>query len=224
MRIGIMGAGIVGQTLGARLVQLGHDVVVGTRRPTELEDVRRGGGSLRGWLEKVGDGGRVAGFPETASHGEVVVNATAGVGSLEALEAAGPDNLAGKILIDIANPLDFSEGFPPSLTVCNTDSLAEQIQRAHPEARVVKTLNTMTAALMVNPGAVGDGDHTVFISGDDPGARARVGEWLEEWFGWRDVIDLGGLSSSRGTEMWLALWVRVMSALDTPMFNLKIVR
>lgn len=224
MRIGILGAGIVGQTLGAKLVELGHDVVLGTRRTRELDDVRGGGGSLRGWLEKVGGGGRVASFAETASHGEVVVNATAGVGSLEATKAAGSDNLAGKVLIDVANPLEFSRGFPPSLTVCNEDSLAEQIQRAHPEARVVKTLNTLTAALMVNPGAVGGGDHTVFVSGDDAEARARVAEWLEEWFGWRDVVDLGGLSTARGTEMWLALWVRLMSALDTPMFNLKVVR
>lgn len=224
MRIGILGAGIVGQTLGAKLADLGHDVVIGTRRPGALDEPRGPGRTLRQWQERAGAKGRVMGFAEAGEHGEVVVNATPGSAALEALEAAGPESLDGKILIDVSNPLDFSAGFPPSLTVCNTDSLAEQIQRLYPRTRVVKTLNTVTAALMVEPGAVGGGDHALFISGDDGVAKGQVVAWLREWFGWRDVVDLGDLSTARGTEMLLALWTRLYGALGTPMFNLKVVR
>ncbi|NIP78308.1 MAG: NAD(P)-binding domain-containing protein [Gemmatimonadetes bacterium] len=224
MRIGILGAGVVGQTLGTKLAELGHDVVLGTRRPDALDDERGPDGSLRRWLERVGSRGRVASFAEAGAHGEVVLNATPGAVTIAALEAAGADNLAGKILIDVTNPLDFSVGFPPSLLVCNTDSLAEQIQRLYPRTRVVKTLNTVTAALMVDPAAVGGGDHALFISGDDPEARARVVAWLRDWFGWRDVVDLGDLTTARGTEMLLPLWTRLYGALGTAMFNLKVVR
>lgn len=224
MEIGILGAGVVGQTLGSKLARLGHDVVLGTRRPDELDEVRGTAGSLRDWLEAVGDSGRVAGFADAAAHGEVLLAATAGLVAIQALAEAGAENLDGKILIDITNPLDFSGGFPPSLAVCNTDSLAEQIQRVYPRTRVVKTLNTVTAALMVDPGSVGNGDHAIFVSGDDPDARAQVSTWLRQWFGWRDVLDLGDLSTARGTEMILPLWVRLYGALGTPMFNLKVVR
>jgi predicted dinucleotide-binding enzyme len=124
----------------------------------------------------------------------------------------------------VSNPLDFSQGFPPTLSVCNADSLAEQLQRAFPRVKVVKTLNTTTAALMVNPAAVGGGDHTMFVAGNDESARGAVARWLGEWFGWRDVIELGDLSNARGMEMLLPMWVRLMRTLGTPMFNFKIVR
>jgi len=153
-----------------------------------------------------------------------VINATAGTGSLEALKLAGDGNLKGKIVIDIANPLDFSKGMPPTLSVCNSDSLGEQIQRAFPQVTVVKTLNTMTAALMVDPGQLAGGDHHVFVSGNDTGAKARVTELLKSWFGWRQVIDLGDITTARGTEMILPLWLRLWGALGTPMLNFKIVR
>lgn len=224
MRIGVLGSGVVGQVVGGKLAAIGHEVVLGTRSPGQLEQPKGMAGTLREWLGDAAGRRRVGTFDEAAAHGEVVVNATAGQGSLEALRLAGADNLKGKILIDVSNPLDFSRGMPPSLTVCNTDSLAEQIQRAVPAARVVKTLNTVNAHLMVDPSQLAGGDHHIFISGDDEGARAQVRQWLEEWFGWRHIIDLGGLDSARAAEMLLPIWVRLYGALGTPMFNFRIVR
>jgi predicted dinucleotide-binding enzyme len=138
------------------------------------------------------------------------------------LTAAGADNLAGKVVLDISNPLDFSAGFPPSLFVKDTDSLGEQLQRAFPEARIVKSLNTLTAALMVEPKLLGEST-TVFVSGDDADAKATVTALLTS-FGHDDVIDLGGIETARGTEMLLPLWLRTMGALGTGMFNIKVVR
>lgn len=212
MKIGILGSGTVATTIGTALGALGHSVFLGSRDP----------GKLAAWAQETG--GAAGSFAEAAAHGEVVINATAGGGSLAALAAAGSENLAGKILIDIANPLDFSHGLPPSLAVCNTDSLGEQIQRAFPATRVVKTLNTLTAALMVNPRQLADGDHHIFVSGDDQAAKEQVRAWLGEWFGWREVIDLGGIETARGVEMLLPIWLRLWGALGTPGFNLKVVR
>ena len=225
MKIGIIGSGVVGQTLGASLAQSGHDVVLGTRDPKKLDEKRGMGESLAEWLEKTGKGAKVATFEEAAKHGEVVLNATAGTASLKALEAAGKANLNGKILIDVANPLDFSKGVPPTLTVCNTDSLGEQVQRAFPDAKVVKTLNTVNAGVMVAPEAVGNGDHVIFVCGDDADAKAQVTRHLHDWFGWRhdSVVDLGGIDAARGTEMILPLWVRLMGVLGTGLFNFRIV-
>ena len=126
------------------------------------------------------------------------------------------------MLIDIANPLDFSAGMPPTLFVKDTDSLGEQIQRAFPDAKVVKTLNTINATLMVDPAELADGDHTIFVCGDDAGAKATVTELLRS-FGWKDVIDLGDITTARGTEMLLPIWLRLMAPLGTPAFNFKIV-
>ena len=151
----------------------------------------------------------------------MVVNATAGAVSLEALEQAAAQDLNGKVLIDISNPLDFSKGMPPTLSVSNTDSLTEQIQRRFPEARVVKTLHTMNAYLMVDPTQLAGGDHTVFVCGDD--LEAKVTELLQS-FGWTDVIDLGDVTTARGTEMMLPIWLRLFGALQKPIFNFKIVR
>jgi predicted dinucleotide-binding enzyme len=162
-------------------------------------------------------------FGEAAAHGEMVVNATAGALSLEALKQAGEENLNGKILIDISNPLDFSKGMPPTLSVSNTDSLGEQIQRRFPEARVVKTLHTMNAYLMVDPTQLAGADHTVFVCGDDAEAKATVTELLRG-FGWTDIIDLGDITTARGTEMLLPVWLRLFGALQKPIFNFKIVR
>jgi predicted dinucleotide-binding enzyme len=224
MKIGILGSGIVGQTLGAKLADLGEDVVLGTRSPGKLDHKRGMGASLDDWLANTKGKGRVATFAEAAAHGEIVINATSGTGSLEALKLAGAQNLSGKIVIDVANPLDFSRGMPPTLTVSNTDSLGEQIQRAFPDAKVVKTLNTMNTFVMVDPARVAGGDHDVFVSGNDAAAKARVTELLKRWFGWRNVIDLGDITTSRGAEMLLPVWVRLMGVLGTPMFNFKIVK
>jgi predicted dinucleotide-binding enzyme len=224
MKVGIIGSGIVGQTIGGKLAERGEDVILGTRTPDNLSDKRGQGRSLEEWLMATGGKARVATFAEAAEHGEIVINATSGTGSIEALELAGEQNLKGKILIDISNALDFSRGMPPTLTVCNTDSLGEQIQRAFPEVKVVKTLNTMNAYVMVDPAKVAGGDHDLFVSGNDASAKARVIELLEHWFGWRTVIDLGDITTARGTEMLLPIWVRLLGVLGTPMFNFKIAR
>jgi len=196
-----LGTGIVGQTLAGKLAEIGNDVVIGTRDPqASLERTE----SANPWAPAFGTwhasnpAVMVGTFAEAASHGEVVVNATSGDGSLDALRAAGEANLSGKILIDVSNPLDFSAGMPPTLSVANTDSLAERIQREFPRTKVVKTLNTVSSLVMTNPAAVGDGDHNLFTSGDDADAKAEVTRLLGEWFGWRDVIDLGDITTARG--------------------------
>lgn len=224
MKIGIIGSGIVGQTLGAKLAEVGEDVVLGTRTPEKLDEKRGMGPPLNEWIAKTGGKGRVSTFADAASHGEVVINATSGQGSLEALKLAGENNLNGKILIDVSNPLDFSKGFPPTLSVVNTDSVAEQIQREFPAARVVKTLNTMNTMVMVDPAKVAGGDHDVFVSGNDADAKARVTHLLKQWFGWRNVIDLGDITSARGAEMFLPIWLRIYGALGNGMFNIKVAR
>lgn len=224
MKIGVLGSGVVGQTLGAKLVERGHEVVLGTRRPDELDEKRGMGGSLRDWLTKTQNRARITSFADAAAHGEVVINATSGQGALEALELAGSSNLSGKILIDVTNPLDFSKGFPPTFTVSNTDSLGEQIQRALPDVRVVKTLNTVNAQVMVDPNEVGGGEHDLFVCGNDTEAKSRVIGYLRDWFGWKEIIDLGDISNARGMEMYVALWVRMMSAMGSPSFNIRIVR
>jgi predicted dinucleotide-binding enzyme len=228
MRIGILGTGMVGQALAAKLAEGGHEVVVGTRDPaaTLARDEPHpvyGIPPFSVWHEQH-PGVKLGSFADAAAHGELVVNATAGGASLDALRQAGEVNLAGKVLVDIANALDYSQGMPPSLFVANTDSLGERIQRAFPAVRVVKTLNTMNALIMVSPHQLADGDHTVFVCGNDPEAKALVTRLLTEGFGWRDVIDLGDLTAAQGAEMLVALWVRLWGALQTPTFNFKVVR
>jgi hypothetical protein len=160
---------------------------------------------------------------QAGAYGEMIVNATRGGVSLEAVKLAGEESLAGKILLDISNPLDFSKGMPPSLFVGNTDSLGEQIQKALPQTKVVKALNTMNAYLMVGPRQVADADHTVFMCGNDAGAKETVGKLLQS-FGWRDILDLGDITNARGTEGLVPLWARVFMMLQTPMFQFKVVR
>ncbi len=136
---------------------------------------------------------------------------------------AGESNLIDKVLVDISNPLDFSKGMPPSLLVSNTDSLGEQIQRAFANLKVVKTLNTITANIMVNPRQVANGDHHVFVSGDDAQAKGQVVDILKS-FGWLHILDLGDITTMRGTEMYLPIWLRIWGALGTGMFNVKIMK
>ncbi len=225
MKFAVLGTGSVGRAIASRLADLGHDVTIGTRDPqstlARTETDGMGNPPYAEWAAQHTDI-QLASFAAAAAGAEVVVNATSGGMSLEVLALAGADNLAGKVLIDIANPLDFSQGMPPTLLVKDTDSLAEQVQRAFPAARVVKTLNTMTAALMVRPDTLPEGS-SVFVSGNDAEAKSTVTTLLVE-FGHTDVIDLGDLSTARGAEMLLPLWIRLMSALGTPIFNFKIVR
>jgi predicted dinucleotide-binding enzyme len=211
VRFGVLGTGTVGATIGTKLVELGHEVKMGSRQA--------GNEKATAWVEAAGGGASEGSFADAASFGEVVFNCTAGEHSLAVLEAAGKENLAGKILVDVANPLDFSRGMPPGLGVCNTDSLGEQIQRAFPDAKVVKTLNTMNAAVMTDP--VGG---EVFVCGDDASAKGEVTALLAS-FGWpaEHVVDFGGISAARGTEMYLPLWLSLYGALGTGEFNIAVV-
>ena len=226
MNIAVLGTGPVGRILAARFAALGHEVVIGTRDVTRTlartEPDALGGPALSTWLEEHPDV-RLAAFTEAAAGSELVVNATNGAASLEALHLAGTDNLAGKVLVDMSNPLDFSHGMPPTLLVKDTDSLGEQIQRAFPDTRVVKALNTMTADLQAEPAQLEGGDHSVFVSGDDAEAKQVVTGFLMS-LGHTDVIDLGDISTARGTEMYLPLWLRLWGSLGTPIFNIKVVR
>ncbi|NYI44881.1 hypothetical protein BJ993_001961 [Nocardioides aromaticivorans] len=210
MKIAVLGTGMVGRTIAGRLDELGHEVVIGTRDP-EATRARDDAPTLP-----------LAAVPDAVADAEVVVNATNGTASIAMLSLAGAELLAGKVLLDIANPLDFSNGFPPTLLVKDTDSLGEQVQRAFPDARVVKSLNTLTTDLMVRPDLLPEGT-SVFVSGDDASAKATVTALLEE-FGHTDVIDLGDITTARGTEMMLPVWLRLMGALGTANFNFKIVR
>jgi hypothetical protein len=227
VNIAVFGTGVVGRTIAAKLVSLGHIVIIGTRDVNATLDRvtpdPQGTPPFRDWQQQHPQV-QLDTFKTAAAHGAVIINATSGGSSIDALTQAGAENLNGKIVIDVANPLDFSQGMPPSLFVSNTDSLAERIQRAFPETRVVKTLNTMRANLMVDPQQLAGGDHTVFVSGNDTDAKAQVTTWLKDWFGWSDVIDLGDITTARGTEMLLPIWLRLWGALQTPQFNFKVVR
>jgi predicted dinucleotide-binding enzyme len=214
MRVGVFGTGTVGQTLGSRLLEVGHDVVMGARDAANPK--------AAGWAAE--HNARAGTFADAAAHGELLVNATAGTGTLGALASVGAADLAGKVLLDASNPLDFSGGFPPSLSVANTDSLAEQIQRTYPDLRVVKALNTVTADVMVHPARL-SGPHDVFMAGDDADARSAVAALLAA-FGWPagSVVDLGGIRAARGMEMYMPLWLNLMGTLGTSIFNIKVVR
>ncbi len=216
MKIGVLGTGTVGQTISSKLAELGHEVKMGSR------SAKHEGATE--WAKEHGDKASNGTFADAAAFGELVFNCTSGEGALAALSAAGDKNLDGKILIDLSNPLDFSKGMPPSLFAGNTDSLGENIQKKFPGAKVVKTLNTINANVMVDPARVGGGDHDLFMSGNDAEAKATVGKFLMEQFGWKNVIDLGDITTARGTESYLPLWLRLMGALGSADFNVKIVR
>jgi predicted dinucleotide-binding enzyme len=215
MRIGILGTGVVGKTLGAKLTKLGHDVRMGSRSA--------GGEKARAWIKEAGGKSSEGTFADASAHAEIVFNCTSGMASLEALRAAGAKNLEGKTLIDVANPLDFSKGMPPTLSVCNTDSLGEQIQRAFPTAHVVKSLNTVSANVMVNPSII-PGVHDMFVSGNDAKAKAQVIDLLKTGFGWKEVMDLGDITGARAQEMHLALWLRLFTKFQTANVNIRVAR
>lgn len=215
MKIGVLGTGMVGQAIGSKLVELGHEVKMGSRQSGNEKAVS--------WVADAGDGASEGEFAAAAAHGEVLFNCTAGHHSLEALEAAGAGNLSGKILIDVANALDFSDGPPPATGLGLKDSVGESIQRAFPEARVVKALNTVNADIMVDPAKV-SGDHVLPICGDDQ-AKAEVIELLGE-FGWpaERVIDLGDITGARGTELYVNLWLGFMNVFGDSTFNIAVCR
>lgn len=217
MKIAVFGTGMVGDTIGSRLVDLGHDVMMGSRTATNEK--------AKAFTAKHAKGAHAGTYAQAATFGELIVNCTKGEGSIEALRAAGTA-LNGKIIIDVSNPLDFSKGMPPSLipTLSNTNSLGEEIQKTFPSARVVKTLNTMWCGLMVNPSMIGGGNHTNFICGNDADAKAKVKSLLNE-FGWKNenILDLGDITNARGTESVLPIWLRVWGATQNGAFNFKII-
>ena len=229
MKVAIIGTGGVGQTIASKLFSLGHQVMIGTRNVAEKlanqEKDHYGNPSFAEW-HGLNEQIKLGTFSEAAEFGGLIVNATQGINSVNALKLAEPKNLNGKILIDIANPLDFSKGMPPSLLpeLSNTHSLGEEIQKTFPQVQVVKTLSTMWAGIMVNPAMINDGDHTNFICGNNPEAKQKVISLLNE-FGWKteNILDLGDISSARGVEAILPIWLRIMGAKQSAAFNFKIV-
>ena len=226
MKIAVLGTGTVGRTLAGALAGLGHDVAMGTRDPQAT--FARSGPDAMGappfseW-HAANQHIPLETFADAAAASELVVNATKGARTLAALGFARSVNHSRKVLMDVSNALDFSQGMPPVLNPVNTESLAERIQHSFPDALVVKTLNTMNAGLMVDPGRLNDGDHSVFISGDDAEAKTTVSGLLRE-LGHRDIIDLGDITSARAAEMMMPAWLRLYSVLGTLDFNFKIVR
>jgi len=220
VNIGVLGSGPVGRAVATRLVELGHAVCLGTRDPAHSADAAI-------WLAGVGTarGARVGTFADAAGHGALLVNAVSGAGSIAALKQAGDRHLHGKVLLDLANPLASpyeDPGGPQTLSVVNTDSLAEQIQRTFGELKVVKALNMVNVDIMIHPERLPE-DTTVFVAGDDAEAKATVADLLRS-FGWRSILDLGDVRAARAMEMYLPLWLLLGSAQGTPNFNLKIVR
>jgi predicted dinucleotide-binding enzyme len=215
MRIGVLGTGMVGQTLAARLVETGHDVVMGSRDAANVK--------AAAWVAAQPERAAAGTFADAAAHGEVVLNATGGTVSIDALRLAGAENLAGKVLIDVANPMKPDSGFPPQLDPVSDDSLAERIQREFPAARVVKTLNTMSCDVMVDPTIV-PGEHDVFMAGEDASAKEVVRDLLRG-FGWPDssIRDVGGVAAARGLEMYLIFWIGLRVSLGHNSFNIRVV-
>lgn len=212
---------MVGQALAGKLVQLGYEVKMGSRQAGNEKAVA--------WAESAGAGASAGGaasegtFADAAAFGEAVINATAGMVSLAALEMAGAGNLSGKVIVDVSNALDFSKGMPPILGVCNDDSVGEQIQRTFPDARVVKAFNTINCNLMVDPSLI-PGDHTLFVAGDDPGAKDHVSH-MAQAFGWSpaNIMDLGDITASRALEMYVIFWLRIANATGSWQTNVKVV-
>jgi len=217
MKIAVLGTGMVGNALATKLVNIGHEIMMGSRSANS--------DAGQEWLRSVAGKAQIGTFADAAAFGETVFDCTNGANSIAALRSAGAKNLRGKILIQVGNPLDTSKGMPPTLTVCNTDSLGEQVQREFPEVRVVKALNTVNCEIMIAPSRV-PGDHDLFICGNDAAAKREVAARLSEWFGWKpgNIIDLGDITNSRGTEMFLALWVRLWDVVGNPHFNIHVVR
>jgi 8-hydroxy-5-deazaflavin:NADPH oxidoreductase len=218
MKIGILGTGMVGNALGTKLVQVGHEVTMGSRSATN-EPAQK-------WASSLGARAHAATFRDAAAFGEVIISCTGGMHSMEALDSIGAEPLRNKILIDVSNPLQQDKAGSMILGFCNTDSLGERIQRAFPQTRVVKALNTVNCDVMVDPSRV-PGDHNLFICGNDATAKKEVAKHLNEWFGWKidNIIDLGDITAARGTEMMMSLWMRLFQGvIGHPHFNWQIVR
>jgi 8-hydroxy-5-deazaflavin:NADPH oxidoreductase len=218
MKIAVLGTGMVGNALGTKLVQRGHEVTMGSRDANNE--------AAQKWTSSLGERAHTATFRDAAAFGEIIISCTGGMHSMEALESVGAEPLNGKILIDVSNPLQQDKDGSIILGFCNTDSLGERIQRAFPEARVVKALNTVNCDIMVEPSRV-PGDHNLFICGNDAAAKKHVTQYLSDWFGWKpdNIIDVGDITAARGTEMMMPLWMRLFQGvIGHPHFNWQIVR
>lgn len=216
MKIAVLGTGNVGDTIGSKLIEVGHTVMMGSRTKDNEK--------AKAFVAKHNGKASTGTYTDAAAFGEIIFNCTAGVGSIDALKMAGEKNLNGKIIVDIANPLDFSKGMPPSLAICNTNSLGEEIQKTFPQTKAVKALNTMWCGLMVNPAMINGGDHNTFVSGNDANAKEEVKKILKS-FGWaeKNILDLGDITKARGTEMYLPIWLNIYGATNNGAFNIKIV-
>ncbi|MCX6183374.1 MAG: NAD(P)-binding domain-containing protein [Bacteroidetes bacterium] len=217
MNIAVLGTGMVGDMIASKLISLGHKVMMGSRTANNEKALA--------WCAKSGANASQGTFGDAAQFATIVFNCTKGMNTLDALNLAGSANLKGKILIDISNPLDFSKGMPPVLSIVNDNSLGEEIQKLFPETKVVKTLNTLNCQLMVNPALLNNGDHNIFVSGNSAEAKSEVVNLLHT-FGWikENIIDLGDITTARGTEQLLPVWVRLYGAFGSPMFQFKIVK
>lgn len=215
MKYAILGTGMVGQTLAHKLLENGHQVMMGSR-----SKVSEG---VKNWVRSTKGKGVGGTFSEASQYADVLFNCTKGEYSLEALKMAGKQNLIGKLLIDVSNPLDFSQGMPPRLLMCNDNSLGEEIQKMFPRTNVVKALNTVNCAVMVKPSLLKE-DHDLFICGNDENAKRQTKMILCEDFGWKTIHDLGDITNSRGTEQILPLWMRLYALYRTGEFNFKVVK
>jgi predicted dinucleotide-binding enzyme len=201
-RVGVLGSGEVGRRLAAGFHSRGHNVMIGSRDPSKPE--------LREWLSGDGAGIEAGTFAESAAHGELLALAVLGDAAAEAIADAGPENFSGKVVIDAMNPLDFSAGFPPKLSIAGEDSLGEQVQRALPDAKVVKAFNTIGNPYFVDP-VFGEGQPTMLIAGNDGDGKRIVGDVLAD-FGWPDPVDIGGIEGSRELEAICIVWVKIGGA------------
>ncbi|WP_066042333.1 NADPH-dependent F420 reductase [Herbiconiux solani] len=219
MKIAVLGTGMVGRALAGRLADLGHEVAVGTRDVADTLSSEEYASWQEGHPTVV-----LRPFREVGEFGDVVLNAVAGIHALAALEAVGAAALSGKVLLDLAIPLDLSAGLPPTLTTANTDSLGEQIQAAFPDALVVKSLHTVYYEVMIDPARV-PGEHSIFVAGNDEAAKTMVSGILEQ-FGWPagSIIDLGDITAARATEMYSRLFFALYGRLGSFDFNINVVR
>lgn len=215
-KVAVLGTGMVGNTIASKMIELGHEVTMGSRAASNEK--------AAAWAKARGSRASVGTFSDAARSSEIIFLCAKGDAIPEVLKLAGPDNLAGKTVIDISNPLDFSKGMPPSLIAqfANTNSLGEEVQKMLPKAHVVKTLNIVSCEVMVNPKKTG-GDPTMFVAGNNAGAKDEVKTILQN-FGWKDIIDLGDITAARGLEMLLPVWLRTWGATQNGNFGFKIVR
>src|SRR5258708_2790835 len=213
MKIGILGTGMVGEALGTKFIKLGHAVKMGSRTANNESAAK--------WVAATGSNASQGTFSDAAAFGEMVFICLKGDVFLEVVKTIKAPALAGKVLVDVSNPLDFSHGMPPSLSICNTNSLGEEVQKAAPQAKVVKTLNIVNCEVMVDPAK--GGNPTMLVCGNDPVAKSKVVTLLIS-MGWHDILDLGDITKARGTEMLLPIWLNLLGLFGSPHFGFKVVR